>query len=126
MAKLGAIDHIDIVVVNPGEIARFLVSLGFTLVRETDHSGGSIELTFPSDPQMGVVLELVPRGDGDDQHPLGLRHIGLKSDDIEALHRQLKATGYTVDNVRVIEATGRKLFNICGPEGNFLQVVDCK
>ncbi|MGQ3215579.1 MAG: VOC family protein [Shinella sp.] len=126
MAKLDAIDHIDIVVVNPGEMARFLVSLGFTLVRETDHSGGSIELTFPSDPQRGVVLELVPQVHAEGLRPLGLRHIGLKSDDLEALHRQLKATGYTVDNVRVIEATGRKLFNICGPEGYFLQVVDCK
>ena len=40
-------DHIDIVVADPKQMADFLIAIGFTFVRETGNGGGSVEVAFP-------------------------------------------------------------------------------
>lgn len=127
MANLGAIDHIDIVVANPKEMANFLISVGFTLVRETDHGGGSVEVAFPGYAANPPILELTSQDQGNGTiRPLGLRHIAVRSSDIRGSYEALKGKGYRVDEPRVIEATGRTLFNVKDPEGKSLQIVDAE
>lgn len=125
MTHLGGIDHIDIVVQDPEKMADFLVSIGFKLVRKTDHGGGSIEVAFPGQgPQ--PILELTSADQGDGKvRPLGLRHIAVRSSDIQATFNELTAKGYTFDKPpRPIPATGRMLTNLKDPEGRSLQIVD--
>jgi catechol 2,3-dioxygenase-like lactoylglutathione lyase family enzyme len=125
MAHLGPIDHIDIVVENPQRMADFLVSVGFRLVRNLDHGGGAVEVAFPGEGDQ-PILELTSRNQGNGQvRPLGLRHIAVRSSDINKTFADLTARGYTFDKPpRPIEATGRMLTNLKDPEGRSLQIVD--
>ena len=125
MAHLGSIDHIDIVVQDPEKMADFLISVGFKLVRKTDQGGGSVEVAFPGQgPQ--PILELTSADQGNGKvRPLGLRHIAVRSSNIQATFNELTARGYTFDTPpRPIAATGRMLTNLKDPEGRSLQIVD--
>lgn len=125
MSHLGSIDHIDIVVEDPRQMADFLVSIGFTHVRETEGGRGSIEVAFPGEGDQ-PILELTPRDPGTGKvRELGLRHIALRSSDINKTFEELTAKGYRFDKPpRLIGETGRMLTNLKDPEGRSLQIVD--
>jgi catechol 2,3-dioxygenase-like lactoylglutathione lyase family enzyme len=125
MAYLGSLDHIDIVVENPQKMANFFVSIGFKLVRKLDHGGDAVELAFPGEGDQ-PILELTSRDQGDGRvRDLGLRHIAVRSSDINKTFEELTARGFTFDKPpRPIEATGRMLTNLKDPEGRSLQIVD--
>jgi catechol 2,3-dioxygenase-like lactoylglutathione lyase family enzyme len=125
MAHLGSLDHIDIVVENPQQMADFFVSIGFKLVRKLEHGGEAVELTFPGEGDQ-PILELTSRDQGNGKvRPLGLRHIAVRSADINKTFEALTARGYAFDNPpRPIAATGRMLTNLKDPEGRSLQIVD--
>lgn len=125
MAYLGSIDHIDVVVEDPKKMADFLVSIGFTHVRETEGGRGSVEVAFPGEGDQ-PILELTPSDQGNGKvRPLGLRHIALRSTNIDKTFEELNARGYTFDKPpRLIPQTGRMLTNLKDPEGRSLQIVD--
>ena len=125
MAHLGSLDHIDIVVENPRKMAEFFISIGFKLVRTLEHGGGAVELAFPGEGDQ-PILELTSRDQGNGKvRELGLRHIAVRSSDINKTYEELTARGYTFDKPpRPIEATGRMLTNLKDPEGRSLQIVD--
>ncbi|MES2291103.1 MAG: VOC family protein [Pseudomonadota bacterium] len=124
MAHLGSVDHIDIVVNDPSVMADFLVSIGFKPVREAE-GRGSIELAFPGEGDQ-AILELTAADSGNGKvRPLGLRHIAVRSSNIDATFKELTERGYVFDKEpREIPATGRMLTNLKDPEGGVLQIVD--
>lgn len=125
MSGISGIDHIDIVVKDPAEMAAFLRSVGFVVHRETDHGGGSIELRFPGEGEQ-PILELTSPDDGKGNvRPLGLRHLALRADDIHATFQQFKRDGLPLKGEpRTVAETGRTLVNLIDPEGGTLQFVD--
>jgi catechol 2,3-dioxygenase-like lactoylglutathione lyase family enzyme len=125
MAHLGSLDHIDIVVESPLQMADFFVSIGFKLLRKLEHGGQAVELAFPGEGDQ-PILELTSRDQGNGQfRALGLRHIAVRSSDINKTYEELTARGYTFDKPpRPIAATGRMLTNLKDPAGNSLQIVD--
>lgn len=124
MAHLGTIDHIDIVVQDPDKMADFLVSVGFKMLRKAE-GRGSVEVAFPGEgDQPFIELSAADTGNGK-VRPLGLRHIAVRSSDIDATYKELTDRGYTFDKEpRLIPETGRMLMNLKDPEGKSLQIVD--
>lgn len=125
MSELTGIDHIDIVVRDPEAMGDFLQSVGFTLHRRTAEARGSIELRFPGEGEQ-PILELTPALDAKgNERPLGLRHVALRSSDINAIFEHFRGQGLPIKGEpRVIPDTGRTLFNLVDPEGGTLQIVD--
>ncbi|WP_295048510.1 VOC family protein [uncultured Paracoccus sp.] len=119
------IDHIDLVVKDPDEMAAFFMALGYRFHRRTDHGGGSIELHFPGEGEQ-PILELTSQQDGTGKvRPLGLRHIALRADDLQAAITHFSAKSLSVKSgPRTIPDTGRTVVNLIDPEGGTLQIVD--
>lgn len=119
------LDHIDIVVDDVPQMRAFFESVGFAVIRETNHGGGAVELRFPGEGDQ-PILELTPRlGAAGTARPLGLRHMALRVADIEATLADLSARGLRADKPpRIIPETGRRLVNIVDPAGNSLQLVE--
>jgi glyoxylase I family protein len=124
MSHFLGIDHIDIAVANPHQVADFLISLGFTEVRRTDHGGGAVELRFPGGTEQ-PILELTPAvSENGDKLPLGLRHIALRCANIDEAFAALSKNGFTFDKPpRTIAHTGRRVTSVIDPEGRPLQFV---
>lgn len=121
---LNGIDHIDIVVEDPEQMATFLGGLGFVEVRRTSAARGSIELRFPGEGNQPLI-ELTParRADGSTLKT-GLRHMALRCSNLEDLRTLLKQQGIAfTSEPRVVGDTGRLLANILDIEGNTLQFV---
>jgi glyoxylase I family protein len=117
------LDHVDIVVGNPDEMATFLAAAGFRVIRRTAGTRGSIELAFPGSD---IVLELTPsrRADGESLE-LGLRHLALRCDDLDAAVTELAAAGFAFTGpVRTIADTGRRVANVTDPDGRVLQFTE--
>lgn len=125
MSRFTALDHIDLVVEDVQKLSTFLISLGFSELRRTDHNGGAIELRFPGAGDQ-PVLELTPaHAEGRDSLPLGLRHIALRCADLDEACTALAAGGYDLTGPpKTIAHTGRRLTNIRTPEIGVLQIVD--
>lgn len=119
------LDHIDIVVDDVAQMRGFFEAIGFTLIRETDHGGGAVELRFPGAGDQ-PILELTPRVGADGTlRPLGLRHMALRVTDIEATLAAYSQQGlHPAKPPRVVPETGRRLANIIDPAGNALQFVE--
>jgi glyoxylase I family protein len=124
MSHFAGIDHIDITVESPQVIADFLISLGFSVVRRTDHGGGAIELRFPggaNQPILELTAATTPEGK---KLPIGLRHIALRCENIDATFDALSKEGVSFEQPpRTIVHTGRRVANIIDPEGRVLQIV---
>lgn len=125
MTGVGRLDHIDIVVEDVVRMRDFLIAIGFEFVRQTDHGGGAVELRFPGGADQ-PILELTPAQAGNGtRRPLGLRHMALSVDDIDATSRQLSQVGLEVETPRVVPETARRIANVTAPDGNLLQLVEC-
>lgn len=124
MAKFEGIDHIDIVVDDPEKMVEFLLKLGFEMVRRAPPSRGSIEVRFPGGKDQ-PILELTPsKSPKGKVIPLGLRHVAIRTSDLDGAHKELLEKGYTFSGpIRDIEDTGRRLANLVDPEGKTLQIV---
>lgn len=125
MTKPTGIDHIDIVVDDVPTMSAFFEAVGFSVIRETAHGGGAVELRFPGAGNQ-PILELTPRHGADGStRPLGLRHMALRVTDIEATLADYATRGlYPAKPPRVVPETGRRLANIIDPAGNALQFVE--
>lgn len=125
MTLPNGLDHIDIVVEDVPLMRGFFEAVGFTLIRETDHGGGAVELRFPG-PGDQPILELTPSiGADGSARPLGLRHMALRVTDIEATLAAYSRQGlHPAKPPRVVPETGRRLANIIDPAGNALQFVE--
>lgn len=125
MPKIEGLDHIDIVVEDVAAMRDFFVSVGFAVVRETDHGGGAVELRFPGEGAQ-PILELTPRHQADGTvRPLGLRHMALRARDLDDALAALAAQGlHAAKPPRVVPETGRRLANLTDPAGNSLQLVE--
>ena len=119
------LDHIDIVVDDVALMRAFFEAVGFTLIRETDHGGGAVELRFPGAGNQ-PILELTSRIDAEGKaRPLGLRHMALRVADIDAALACYAERGLMPTKPpRVVPETGRRLANILDPAGNALQFVE--
>lgn len=119
------LDHIDIVVDDVAQMRSFFEAVGFTLIRETDHGGGAVELRFPGAGDQ-PILELTPHiGADGTAKPLGLRHMALRVADIDATLADYATRGlHAAKPPRIVPETGRKLANIIDPAGNALQFVE--
>lgn len=117
--------HIDIVVDDVALMRGFFEAVGFTLIRETEHGGGAVELRFPG-PGDQPILELTPRVGADGKaRPLGLRHMALRVTDIDATLADYATRGLQAAKPpRIVPETGRRLANIIDPAGNALQFVE--
>src|SRR5271154_3180803 len=113
MAYLTFIDHIDMVVDDPQRMADFLTSIGFTLKRKIGGTRGSYEVAFPG-PADQPILELTPSmSTNGETRPLGLRHIAIRSTNIQETYEELTARGYQFDDApRPVPETGRLLTNL--------------
>jgi catechol 2,3-dioxygenase-like lactoylglutathione lyase family enzyme len=125
MTNPSGLDHIDIVVDDVPQMRGFFEAVGFTLIRQTDHGGGAVELRFPGEGDQ-PILELTPRVGADGtEKPLGLRHMALRVADIEATFAEFATRGlHPAKPPRVVPETGRRLANIIDPSGNALQFVE--
>lgn len=122
-SHITGLDHVDLVVADPEQMASFLAGAGFTVLRRTEGGRGSVEMTFPGG---GMVLELTPatRADGSQLEP-GLRHMALRCDDLDAAIRDLEAAGYRFTGpARTIPDTGRRVANVTDPDGRVLQFTE--
>lgn len=117
------IDHIDIVVDDTQKMADYLISLGFKVLRHTEGGRGSIELQFPGEGEQPFI-ELTPSTKADGTKiPLGLRHMALRTPNLESAFEKLKADGFSFKGEpRTVANTGRTVANLLDPEGNILQL----
>lgn len=116
---VGPLHHIDIKAIDPSELAAFFELLGYEIVRETDHKGGSYELRHP-DADL-PFFEIVPVDDTEDP---GIRHFAFSTDDIEAATDELSDAGvHQLTGVQTNQDTGRKLSNFRDPAGRWIQLV---
>jgi catechol 2,3-dioxygenase-like lactoylglutathione lyase family enzyme len=125
MSDLQGIDHIDIVVADLDAMATFFETVGFTVIRKTEHGGGAVELRFPGTGRQ-PILELTSEVDGSgNRRPLGLRHMALRSADIRQTFSDFSARALPLrGEPRKVPETGRTLINLTDPEGGTLQFVD--
>lgn len=125
MENLDGIDHIDIVVADVEAMSAFFQTVGFTVIRKTDHGGGAVELRFPGTGRQ-PILELTSEVDGHgNRRQLGLRHMALRSADIRETFNDFSARALPLKGeLRKVPETGRTLINLIDPEGGTLQFVD--
>lgn len=124
--RISRIDHIDIIVQDVDASVKFFTSVGFTPVK-SNYNGSGVQLRFPGpDPQ--PILELCPvlslKGE---KRPLGLNHIALAVDILDAAGEDFAKVGLHYDAPpRQIASTGRRLTNLIDPDGRKLQFVENK
>ena len=121
MNNLDGLDHIDIVVTDVEAMSAFFQTVGFTVIRKTDHGGGAVELRFPGTGRQ-PILELTSEVDGSgNKRQLGLRHMALRSANIRQTFDDFIARALPLKGEpRKVEATGRTLINLTDPEGGTL------
>lgn len=116
------IDHIDIAVDDVEATAAFFIAFGCTEIRRSDHGGQSIELRLPGENQPILELTCTHRPNGV-VVPAGLRHIALRSSDIQATHAALSAKGIPLEGPPKF-TNGRLVMNAIDPAGKrSLQIV---
>lgn len=123
-ANITRIDHIDMIVQDVAASVAFYKSVGFVPV-EGDYAGSGVQLRFPG-PGQQPVLELCPQLSlKGEMRPLGLNHIALAVDSLEAAGEDFAKHGVSFDGEpRKIPATGRRLTNVVDPDGRKLQFVE--
>jgi catechol 2,3-dioxygenase-like lactoylglutathione lyase family enzyme len=119
---LTGIDHIDIAVEDLNKWTNFFEQIGFTVIRRTDHGGGSVELSFPGTDKPFLELTSTTRPNGN-RFPPGFRHIALRSSDMTKTYEDLIAKGVKVDRPpRRNAESGRFTMNALDPEGGAMTI----
>lgn len=125
MSHFTGLDHIDIVVDDIERMAEFLLSIGFSEIRRTDHNGGAIELRFPGGDSQPILELTSANGAGRAPFALGLRHMALRCADLDNAYAVLSAEGFQFTGApKLIPHTGRRLTNIKDPENGVMQICD--
>lgn len=139
--KVQCIDHVGINVRDLPAAKAFFVSLGFELLGEAEMEGEWLDLIVGLNgvktaiamlgaPNGGTNIELVTFFSPEDEQPpqqlsanaLGIRHIALVVDDIDAMVARLQRSGTeTFSPVQRYEDS-YKLCYIRGPEGMILEL----
>jgi len=125
MSITTGLHHIAILCSEREASLRFYETLGFAVYESHVRPERNDEVIFME--QQGcvdgpaIVLELFIS----DKHPqrvsgpeaYGLRHLALKTDDVEVTHVILLDTGYAPEPIRTDTFNGRKLFFMKDPDG---------
>lgn len=122
---LSGLDHIDLVSEDPEKMAEFFVSLGFT--RLGDIPSGGVKVLFPGQGDR-PYLDLRPHKDGAGNvlKSLGLHHVALRCDDVEALAARAGELKLDLTRAPYASHTGRMIVTMTLPEGSFMQLADYK
>jgi catechol 2,3-dioxygenase-like lactoylglutathione lyase family enzyme len=116
---LRSVDHIELVVRALKDSVAFYGALGFSLTRQTDHHGVSVEMKLPGPG--GLVLEM---HEPSMEENIGINHVAYLVDDIEAAVARLVECGARLERGPVTaKHTGRRLANFRDPDGWRLQIV---
>ena len=113
------IDHIELIVRDVEPYVEFYGKLGFQLLTQTDHHGGSVELQLPGDDQ--PVLE-IHKATGEET--IGINHIAFRVDDIHAAYGELRSNDIASGSPTLSAPTGRTNINLRDPDGWRVQLVD--
>ena len=111
--------HIAILCSNREESLRFYETLGFAVYESHVRPERKDEIIFME--QQNIVLELFisvkhpQRVSGPEAY--GLRHLALRTDDVEAAHMILLDAGYAPEPIRTDTFNNRKLFFVKDPDG---------
>ena len=116
------IDHIELIVNDVQQYIDLFTMLGFKIVTQTDHHGGSVELQLPGPNQPvfeihKTLIEEVP----------GVNHIAFRVTDVNETYEQFKNAGLRIDKEPGYSPhTGRTNMNARDPDGWRLQICDAK
>lgn len=124
--KLNTIHHVAIIVSDYVRSKDFYVNkLGFSIVRENyrpERNDWKLDLRLGDrdDPE-GIELEIF----GVSNPPVrvsypeacGLRHLAFRVDDVEAMVKELEATGIACEPIRYDAYTGKKMTFFADPDG---------
>jgi catechol 2,3-dioxygenase-like lactoylglutathione lyase family enzyme len=119
------IDHIEVIVPDLAAYIAFFKRLGFEVVLETSHHGGSAELRLPGMAKPILELHQVSA----EENP-GINHIAFGCDDIQATRQQLIDRGVPFETnppdfgeAVLFAQTGRWVANFRDPGGWRWQLV---
>jgi len=114
------IDHIEIVVTDVDQYIQLFEKMGFEIVLQTPHHGGSAEVKLPGEGQTIFELHAVEA-----QENPGINHIAFACDDLDSTYRSLADQGVVFEKGPfLVPASGRTIANFRDPGGWRLQLVD--
>jgi len=117
-----SIDHIELIVRNVDEFLQMFVKLGFKVIRQTHHHGGSAELQLPGLNQPIFEIHKTEAEENPE-----MNHMAFLVDDLEKECKELEAKGIVLEmGPHLIKATGRTIADFRDPDGSRLQLVDSK
>ena len=117
-----SIDHIELIVGDLDEFVKTFEKLGFKLISQTAHHGGSAELQLPGSNQ--PIFE-IHRATGEENPEMN--HIAFLVDDLEEDCKELAAKGVVFESgPHLVKVSGRTTANFRNPDGFRLQLVDAK
>jgi catechol 2,3-dioxygenase-like lactoylglutathione lyase family enzyme len=117
---LKRVDHIEIVVKDLAHMSEFFQTLGFQVVRRTEHHGGAVELKLPGPDQVIFELHTLEA----EENP-GINHIAFLVEDSQATVDALTAKGIEFETGPYhFPATGRTLTNFRDPQGFRVQFTE--
>lgn len=115
---LESVDHIELITRSLSESIRFYGLIGFSVTRETDHHGASVEMHLPGYP---LVLEM---HEADGQEVIGVNHVAYRVADLDAAVEASVRAGARVQKAPFYyEPTGRWLASLRDPDGWRLQLI---
>ena len=139
------INHINIVVSNLEEAARFFQLLGFTRIREKTISGPWLDtvtglsgaearyaaLYHPDSPTALELLQYIsPEGRAGGEttraNQIGYRHIALEVERIEETAAVLEENGYHCTSAAVTNSYGHSMRYAIGPDGILVELLQLK
>lgn len=141
--KVRRIDHIGINVIDLAAAKAFFLDLGFEVAGEAKMSGEFVEkviglknvndeFVMMRTPDGGAAIELVQFYSPVDENgiqpslanTLGIRHIALLVDDLEAVVARLKTKGVELfSEIQLYEDVYKEIF-VRGPEGIILEMAE--
>ncbi len=116
------IDHIEIIVNDVEEYVDFFTSLGFEVVKRSNHHEGSVEFQLPGPNQPIFEIHKVLM-----EEVIGINHIALRVDDVNETNELFMKKGYNVISAPHFSPyTGRTNMDARDPDGWRVQICDEK